>query len=297
MKHMPVLVEEVVAYLALKPGERFVDATLDGGGHTREILARCPGVQVLGIEWDPDEVRELKENDPDLAARIEIVNDSYVHIAEIAKERGFAADAILFDLGVSSWHYAQSGRGFSFKNDEPLDMRFNPETNPLTAALIVNTADSQELERILVDYGEEQFAHEIASAITHHRRAQPIRTTHELVMVVEGAVPAWYKRRKIHCATKTFQALRIAVNAELENVRTGVASAIEALKPGGRLAVISFQGGEDKIVRELFKAQAKAGTISWVTRDTIKPAWEEIKSNPRARSAKMKIIQKITPER
>jgi 16S rRNA (cytosine1402-N4)-methyltransferase len=268
-----------------------LDCTLNGGGHAAAVVGH--GARVLGIEWDPVIAGSFFTNRPELEGSVEVVNDSYVNLERICGDRHLVPDGILFDLGLSSLHYGASGRGFSFMRDEPLDMRFNPETNPLTAGRILNEQPVEELERILTEYGEEQFAGQIAAAVGLTRRAAPLRTTSELVALIEATVPPWYRHRKIHCATKTFQALRVAVNDELVNVLKGVAAAIRVLKPGGRLLVISFQGSEDKIVRELFKEQAKEGLIEWVTRKTIRPTWAQIKENPRSRSAKLKIVTKL----
>lgn len=288
--HTPVLLDEVLRYLDPHPGQTIVDCTLNGGGHAAAIASR--GARVLGIEWDPDIAGTFGQRHPDLGETVTVVNDSYANLARICAEHGVVPDGILFDLGLSSLHYEQSGRGFSFLRDEPLDMRYNPQTESLTAGRVINEYGAGELEELISRYGEEQFAGQIAAAIVIARRTAPLRTTGDLVRVIREAVPAWYRHRKIHCATKTFQALRVAVNRELDNVRDGVSAAITVLKPGGTLLVISFQGAEDKIVRELFKTQAKAGVIEWVTRATIRPAWTEIKENPRARSAKLKIVRK-----
>lgn len=289
--HTPVLFNAVLQYLDPQPGQTIVDATLNGGGHAAGIVER--GAHVLGIEWDPVIARSFFERRPELTGSVIVVNDSYVNLERICAEHSVVPDGILFDLGLSSLHYASSGRGFSFlRHDEPLDMRFNPEMNPLTAGEIVNTENVDELERILQEYGEEQFAGQIAAAIAITRRTAPLRTVGDLVAVIEGAVPPWYRRRKINCATKTFQALRVVVNDELNNVERGLTAAIHALKSGGRLLVISFQGSEDRIARELFKKQTAAGVITWVTRSTIRPTWAEIQENPRSRSAKLKIVQK-----
>ncbi|WKZ27152.1 MAG: 16S rRNA (cytosine(1402)-N(4))-methyltransferase RsmH [Candidatus Paceibacterota bacterium] len=290
--HTPVLLEEVITHLNLNPEKRFIDATLDGAGHTAAVLERYPGIRILGIELDPVQVAQLPERRPEVARQIIVVNDSYANLAQLVADHAFPPDAILMDLGLSSWHYEVSGRGFSFMRDEPLDMRFQPETNPTTAAVLLNTAPVDELERILATYGQEQFADAIAYAVVRARSATPIRTTFDLVRVIESAVPAWYRHRKLHCATKTFQALRVAINDELSSVANGVRAAIDVLNPGGRLAVISFQGMEDRIVREAFKAAVAGGRGSWVTRATLRPAWEEVKRNPRARSAKLKLFQK-----
>lgn len=289
--HTPVLLDEVIRYLNPTPGSWIVDCTLNGGGHASAIAER--GARVLGIEWDPVIAGSFYDRHPELRDSVIVVNDSYVQIQSICAEHGVIPQGILFDLGLSSAHYEMSGRGFSFMRNEPLDMRFNPETNPLTAGRILNEWSVEDLERMLTEYGEEQFAGQIAAAVVLTRRAAPLRTTEDLVAVIADAVPAWYKHRKIHHATKTFQALRVTVNDELNNVTTGVGAAIDVLPPGGRLLVISFQGMEDKIVRELFKSKVKEGVLKWVTRTTIRPAWEEMKKNPRSRSAKLKIVEHL----
>ncbi len=288
MAHIPVLVEEVIEYLNIKQNSKIIDATMDGGGHTQAILEKYPDVKILGIEFDPVLFKSLQlKND-----RLVKVNDSYVNLKRIVEKHEFQPDGILFDLGLSSWHYEESGRGFSFKRNEILDMRFNPEVQSESAVDIVNKSSEDELSKLISSLGEEQFAGNIAKNIVKARREKPIVMTEDLVKVISRSVPEWYKHRKIHFATKTFQALRVAVNDELENVRRGMMSAIDVLKPGGRLAVISFQGLEDKVVKEVFKEKVKEGIVKFVVKGTIRPSWEEQKSNPRARSAKMKIVQK-----
>jgi len=288
--HTSVLVKEVLEYLDIKEGSKIIDATINGGGHTRAMLEKFQDIEILGIEWDPEIYKNLKIDDK----RLRVINDSYVNLKNIVEKHDFSPDGILFDLGLSSWHYEHSGRGFSFKRDEPLDMRYNPSTGSGQAATeVVNTYSKEELEKIIREYGEEKFSKQIAESIVHARKQKPITTTGELVEVISDSVPFWYKKRKIHFATKTFQAFRIEVNAELKNVEKGVSSAIGVLGSGGRLAVISFHGLEDKIVRELFKKKAKEGVVKWVVKGTVKPKWEEIKNNPRARSAKMKIVEKL----
>lgn len=289
MTHIPVLLKEVIEYLNIEPGDKIIDATVNGGGHSKEILEKFSDVKVLGIEWDPEIFNNLKIEDE----RFIKVNDSYVNLKNIVKKCEFEPDGILFDLGLSSWHYEESGRGFSFRRNEMLDMRFNSKTQANSAADIVNKYSEDELRELISSLGEEQFAGNIAKNIIRTRREKPIVMTEELVSVINQSVPGWYKNRKIHFATKTFQALRVAVNDELGNVRKGVESAIEALKPGGRLVVISFQGLEDKIVKEVFKKNAKKGIIQFVVKGTIRPDWEEQKINPRSRSAKMKIVKKL----
>jgi len=285
------MLTEVLEYLSIKPGAKVIDATLNGGGHTEGILEKYPDTKILGIEWDPDIFQEFQSND--ISNKITAVNDSYVNLKNIAERFDFRPDGIIFDLGVSSVHYEKSGRGFSFMRAEPLDMRFNPKVNDMTAADIINTTSRDELDKILADYGEEQFSAEIAKRIVDLRKIKPIIETTELVEIIKASVPGWYRKRKIHPATKTFQALRIAVNQELDNVTAGVLAAIDILEPGGRLVVISFHGLEDKIVREIFKNKTKEGVVRWVVKGTIKPEWKEVEENPRARSAKMKIVEKL----
>ena len=289
--HRTVLLDEVIDYLNIKPGAKIIDATLNGGGHTQGILEKYSDTKILGIEWDPDIFQEFQKTET--AQHIIAVNESYTELKKITEEHAFLPDGIIFDLGVSSMHYESSERGFTFMKNEPLDMRFNPGDVSQTAADIVNLSSQEELERILSEYGEEKLSQSISKGIIHARKEKPIISTSELVVVIENSVPGWYRHKKIHPATKTFQALRIAVNNELDNVEKGVLTAIDVLKSGGRLIVISFHGLEDKIVREIFKQKAKEGIVKRVVGGTIKPRWEEVRQNPRARSAKMKIVEKI----
>jgi 16S rRNA (cytosine1402-N4)-methyltransferase len=296
MIHKSVLLNEVVEYLNLKPGSHIVDATLNGGGHTSVILEKIgQSGKVLGIEWDSEIIKnfEVKIQKSKLKDNLILVNDSYVNLKKIIDEKNYQPDGILFDLGLSSWHYEKSGRGFSFRMDEELDMRFSPESDRKTAAEILDQYSYEKLVEILTVYGEEQFAQSIAKNIVKARNVKPISRTGDLLEIVNASVPRWYKHRKINPATKTFQALRIEVNDELNNVEKGVKAAIEVLRRGGRLVVISFHGLEDKTVREIFKRRAKGELIKWVKRATIKPKWAEVQQNPRARSAKMKVIEKL----
>lgn len=289
------MLEEAIEYLNIGSAGTIVDATLNGGGHTFEILERYPDVKILGIEWDPDIFQEFKKKIENFKKFDSIipVNDSYVNLKSIVRKQGLEPGGILFDLGVSSFHYEKGGRGFSFQKNEFLDMRFNPESTSITASDIINKESKEEIQRILHSYGEEVFAEAISEKIVKSRASKPIVNSLDLVKIIEEAVPSWYRKGKINPATKTFQALRIAVNNELDNVEKGVLSAIEILKPGGRLVVISFQGLEDKIVRETFKNKAKQKIINWVIKGTIRPKWAEVEKNPRARSAKMKVVEKI----
>ena len=289
--HRSVMLNEVIEYLNIKPGAKIIDATLNGGGHTQGILEKYPDIKILGIEWDPDIFQEFQKTKT--ARHIIAVNESYTELKKITEEQDFQPDGIVFDLGVSSMHYERSGRGFTFMKDEPLDMRFNPRSLSNTAADVINSSSQEELEKILSEYGEERLSREISKGIIQARKEKPIIGTSELVTVIENSVPGWCRHKKIHPATKTFQALRIAVNNELDNVEKGVLTAIDVLKSGGRLIVISFHGLEDKIVREIFKQKSKEGIVRRVVGGTVKPKWEEVRQNPRARSAKMKIVEKI----
>lgn len=262
--HTPVLLHEVIEAFQPLQGKKIIDATANGGGHTNAM--RQMGAEVLAIEWDPE-----------LAKRINAVHDSYVNIKKIAGGEKF--DGVLFDLGFSSWHIDESGRGFSFQRDEPLDMRYSPSTSSgsssETAADILNTESEEELARILKEYGDERFDGRIANAIV---KARPLATTYDLVNAIVRVVP---RRGRIHPATRTFQALRIAVNHELENLQKGLEGAMEVVKPGGKIAVISFHSLEDRIVKKFF-GKSKV----------IRAKWEEVKQNRRARSAKLRICSK-----
>lgn len=294
MAHTSVLLKEVLEYLDPQPGQQFIDATLNGGGHAIEIAKRiAPGGKLIGIEWDIAIAEKAAKEFAQGEYRdvVTVVNDSYVNIVEIAARHNIVPDGILFDLGLSSLHY-ESGRGFSFKGDEPLDMRFNV-AGGTPASDVVNLYEVPELEQILRDYGDEQFSRQIAERIGIERKKQPIMTTTQLVETISLAVPEWYKYRKIHFATKTFQALRVVVNNELANVKAGVEAALDIVKPHGRVVVISFQGHEDKLVREIFKEHVKKDLIVLPAHRTIRPTWDEQQDNRRSRSAKMKIAEKL----
>lgn len=289
-KHIPVLKNEVIGYLNPKPNQNFIDATIGEGGHTLTILERNgPEGKVLGIEWDPILHQQLKESwiRRNLEQRVILVNDSYSNLKEIVERENFKNfSGILFDLGLSSWHLEESKRGFSFLKDEPLDMRYNLKSS-LTAEKILNDWPEEKIEKILKEYGEERFAKRIVREIIKTRKIKPIKTTSQLVEVIKKTTPGWYHHRKIHFATRTFQALRIAVNDELDNLKVALPQALEILETGGRLAVISFHSLEDRIVKNFFRQNLKI-----ITKKPIRPSPEEIKSNPRARSAKLRVGEK-----
>lgn len=282
--HIPVLLNEVLKYLNPKPNENFVDCTFGQGGHSLKILEKIkPKGKILGIETDEELFEKMKSKVKE--KRLILVKDSYKSLEKIIKNKKFGpVKGILFDLGLSSWHLEESKRGFSFKKDEILDMRYDLK-NPLTAKKILNEWQEKEIEKILREYGQESFADRIAREILKRR---PIEKTFQLVEAIKEATPGWYKKRKIHFATKTFQALRIAVNDELENLKSALPQALKILGKDGRLVVISFHSLEDKIVKNFLKENSKKGLIQILTKKPIRPSQEEIKKNPRARSAKLR---------
>jgi len=294
--HIPVLQKEVLQHLDPKPNENFIDCTINGGGHALAILERTePEGKLLGIEWDEEIIRQfkLKVQSSKFKNRLILVNNNFTNLVEITKSQKFrAVKGILFDLGMSSWHLEESGRGFSFLKKEPLDMRYNPQ-NPLTAEKIINYWSASEIEKILRDYGEEPFARPIAKNIIEFRKIKPIINTAQLVEIIKKSLPQRFQQRKIHPATKTFQALRIAVNDELNNLEKVLSQTLEVLKPGGRIAIISFHSLEDRIVKNFFKDKAKENLIKQITKKPITPFRKEIKINPRSRSAKLRVGQKL----
>jgi len=291
MVHIPVLQKEVIKYLEPKPNENLIDCTIGEAGHTLAILEKNgPRGKVLGIDQDPEMIKniECRISNIEYKKRLILVCDNFANLKEIVKKENFKlVKGILFDLGMSSWHLEKSGRGFSFLKREPLDMRYNPES-PLTAEKIVNYWSAPEIEKILREYGQESFAREIAKNIIEFRKIKPIKTTSLLVELVKKAVPKRFHHKKLYPATKTFQALRIAVNDELNNLEKGLSQALETLESGGRLAVISFHSLEDRIVKNFLQERK----IEILTKKPIAPSLEEIKINPRSRSAKLRVGQK-----
>lgn len=319
--HVSVLKKEVIKYLDPKPNENFIDCTFGSGGHTKAILEKNrPRGKVLGIELDPV-LYEKARKEFSGEARLILVNDNFAHLEKIVERHKFGLGAgILLDLGMASWHLEESGRGFSFQRDEPLVMTYEESSQTqnsliqgagrpvrkrktqnhssklktkLTAKKIVNEWSREEIERVLKEYGEERFARRIAKAITTTRREKSIQTTFQLVAIVRRAVPSWYRHQKIHFATRTFQALRIAVNQELENLKQVLSQAVPVLSPRGRLVVISFHSLEDRIVKNFFREQENERQLKILTKKPIIPRSEEVELNPRSRSAKLRAAQKI----
>jgi len=304
MIHTPVLQKEVLLYLNPGRNENFVDATIGGMGYTAAILEKNkPNGKILGIELDPEIIKKnrLKLASEGLYKRIVLVNDSYINLEKVVKKNNFRPiNGILFDLGMSSWHLEKSGRGFSFLRNEPLDMRFKTadskqrtENNLLTAGEIINHWPEEELEKIFREYGEEKFSSRIAKKICEERKEKQIETTFQLVEVIKKTIPSKYLYGKIHFATRTFQALRITVNDELNNLKKVLPQTLEVLAKKGRIVVISFHSLEDRIVKNFLKDGSKKKLLKVLTKKPITPNSEEIKINHRSRSAKLRACQKF----
>lgn len=291
--HLSVLQEELLDYLQPQANENFVDGTVDGGGDALAILQKTrPKGQVLGIDWTPEVVEKLRMKIRGTAEepRLRLINDNFVHLKKIIQEENFQNIAgVVLDLGLSSWHLETLPRGFSFRQKGELDMRYHPGEK-LTAKEIINYWPEEEIERILKDYGEERFHRRLAEEIIRARKVRLIEKVPELVALIEKVIP---RRGKIHPATKTFQALRIAVNRELENLEKVLPQALDILKPGGKLALITFQSLEDRIVKQFFRSVQDQGQGVILTKKPVTPSSLEKKKNPRSRSAKLRVIQKI----
>ena len=289
MNHVPVLLNEVMQYLAPQPNEDGVDATVNGGGHAEAILEQIgPGGRLLGIDRDPSILDETKSRLSRFGDRAIVACGNFSNIRLIAKDHGVLhPSVILFDLGASSYHLASAKRGFSFAEDEPLDMRYNPEDSTCSAEALVNHAALEELERIFKTYGEERQARRIAELITSERKHRRIETAKDLAALIARNVP----RGRLHPATRIFQALRIAVNDELTHADRGIREAYGLLADGGRLAVISFHSLEDRIVKKFFKSLSDAAVV--LTPKPVSANRQEKMSNPRSRSAKLRVVKKI----
>lgn len=304
--HRSVLMAEVLDLLVPPAdGGLLVDATLGEGGHAEAFLARYPKLSLIGLDADSSILEIARERLRPFADRIRLENSWFgTFLQNYVGER--APDLILMDLGISRYHYEASGRGFSFDRDEPLDMRLGSDL-PTTAADLVNTAEPAELTDILYRYGEERFARSIVTRIVREREREPITSAIRLANMIAGAVPDEYRHRKIHPATRTFQALRIAINRELEQLETGLAEALRVTAPGGRIGVITFHSLEDRIVKGFFREKSRECTCppEWpicqcggkaelrtVTRKPIAASEAEVSLNPASRSAKLRVAEK-----
>jgi 16S rRNA (cytosine1402-N4)-methyltransferase len=289
--HQSVLLEAVLEWLRPRPGVNFraLDCTLNGGGHTLGLLERSsPDGQVTGLDADPAAIARAAERLAPFAARVRLVQRNFRELGELGLE---PVDAIVFDLGLSSLQLESSERGFAFRFDAPLDMRFDQASGGPTAAELLNRLPEADLERIFREYGEERAARRLARLVVQHRQREPFARTTALLQVVTQALGP--QRGRIHPATRTFQALRIAVNDELAALEDGLDAAVELLRPAGRLAVISFHSLEDRIVKWRMRRWAEAGLVQVLTRKPQQPQDDEVRRNPRARSAKLRVAERV----
>ncbi len=303
--HKPVLFEETIASLAIKPEGLYIDGTAGGGGHSRAILEHLTTGRLLSIDQDPDAIKVVTERLGGYAASV-IRQGNFASMAKLARECGMeAVDGVLLDIGVSSYQLDNPERGFSYHNDAPLDMRMSQQGE--SAADLVNNLSWQELARIIRDYGEDKNAVRIAKGIVAAREEEPITTTGRLADIIRNSVPAAVRRAEGHPARRTFQALRIAVNGELDRLREGLEAAFSILKPGGRLAVITFHSLEDRIVKQQMNEWCRGCTCppefpvcvcgnkpkgTLIYKKGLAPSEEEIAENPRARSSRLRVIEK-----
>jgi len=307
-QHTPVLMSEILYWLAPQPNQDFFDGTIGGGGHSFEILKKIgPNGHLLGTDLDEEAIIAATAKLKEFGPRVIIIRDNFKNIQKLAYAKGFNQfDGILLDLGVSSYELQDSNRGFSFKGSLPLDMRMGQ--TDLTAAEILNTYDKKHLAGIFKDYGEERYANQIADAIIDARKKEKFQTTNQLTVIIENYYQHKSKPKGIHIATKIFQALRIEVNQELENLKQFLPQAINLLKKNGRIGIISFHSLEDRIVKDFFRQESKdcicppetpicqcqhQASLKILTKKPIIASAAEIKNNPRSRSAKLRVALKI----
>jgi 16S rRNA (cytosine1402-N4)-methyltransferase len=289
MMHTPVLVAETLELLDPQPGQRAVDATLGTGGHAEALLERIlPGGRLLGIDRDVDALDVARERLAPFGQAARLIHGDFRHLGTIVEETGVgAADCVLFDLGTSALQLEHTERGFSLTEDGPLDMRMDPTAGP-TAADLIRQWSARDLEQVLRDYGEERYARRIARAVAERRRE--LRSTGDLARLIERTVPT--RERRIHPATRTFQALRMAVNDEPGALAEALETLPQWLAPGGRAAFISFHSGEDRQVKRAFRAYQHEGVVERLTRKPLRPSEAEVERNRRARSAKLRVARR-----
>lgn len=305
--HTSVMLEEVLAYLAPTGEESlFLDCTLGEGGHTEAFLTRFPHLRALGLDADGDILSRARRRLSPFGDRFQGINGWFDQVL-----RSFPLterpDRILLDLGISTYHYSRSGRGFSFRADEPLDMRLSTDAGE-SAAEILARREEKELARIFFEFGEERYSRRIARAVVLRRKKKPIRTARDLAGLIWNAVPEGYRRGRIHPATRSFQALRIAVNRELERLEAALPAALELLPPGGRLGVIAFHSLEDRRVKVFFREKSGGCScppeipvcvcgahkeVEILTRRAVKPGRRECEANPPSRSARFRVVEKV----
>jgi len=307
--HKPVLLSETIALLDVKEGGAYVDCTLGGGGHGAEMAGRIgPNGLLIGIDRDPEAIEHVRSRLEEYSERVRLVQGDFRDLTAILKSEGVGeVDGVLFDFGVSS-HQLDAERGFSFMRDEPLDMRMDPAGGGVSAADIVNSYTESDLADMIYEYGEERYSRRIAGAIVRRRQESRIERTGELVDVIVYAVGAKYRGQDIHPATRSFQAIRIEVNGELEAVRKAIPAAVDALRVGGRIACISFHSLEDRIVKDTFRRlsgrcecpprlpECRCGAVEQlklITRKPVVAGLDEVTQNPRSRSAKLRCAQRV----
>lgn len=306
--HIPVLLRESISYLRPMEDGLYIDATLGLGGHTESILeASDYKCRIFAFDVDDKTIEITSKRLEAYSDKISFVNKNFISIDKVIYEAGeTGVDGIIADIGTSSYQLESGGRGFSFLREEPLDMRMDPGLQ-FTAYDLVNEMNQDELSDLIYKLGEESFSRQIAKSIIKYRKSNPIKTSTELSAIVSNAIPKKFHPKKIHPATKTFQALRIAVNNELENLRTFIEKAVNLLNPGGRLVIISFHSLEDRIVKKSFNyyksscvcppdlpgcACSKTSILEVLTKSPVTPTGDEIKNNPRSRSSKMRVGEK-----
>ncbi len=294
-KHDPVMLDEVLHVLNLHAGSVVVDGTLGLGGHSSQFVnAVTPGGTVVGFDWDQEMLAQARERlgNPE-GVNLYLVHDDFRNIKTQLTSLGLFASAILMDLGLNSAQIEDADRGISFQQDGPLDMRMDRSSGESVASFL-NRVSPHEIEKVLALYGDEKWARRIAQKILERRKIEPLRTTKDLVECVLAAIPVAAREKRIHPATRTFQALRIAINGELENLDTALVDAASMLQPGGVLAVLSYHSGEDRIVKHTFRELAEEDEFEDVYRKPLIPSAEEISTNPRSRSAKLRALRRRT---
>lgn len=290
--HQPVLISEVLEHLAPEGSDRLLfDATVGAGGHSAGFLQRFSNIRVIGIDADPTMIERANERLRPWEGRFDLRREWFDTYA--VSTRHEPADRILADLGVSMFHFAGSHRGFSYQEHGPLDMRLNPDED-VTAEHIVNDTPEEELVNLIFRYGEERYSRRIAGTICAKRSEERITTSSALADIIRGAVPRDYRYGRIHPATRTFQALRIVVNRELERIESFIPAALEKLTTGGRLGIIAFHSLEDRIVKHSFRAAAQGGHYRLITKKPITASDGEKRRNPASRSAKFRVIERLS---
>jgi 16S rRNA (cytosine1402-N4)-methyltransferase len=294
--HVPVMLQEVLDYLKLKPGQTIVDATLGTGGHALEILKRVtPGGRLIGIDRDENSLSICRQRLAEFKDNLELVHANFADLDRVLADLGIKnIDGIVFDLGISSYQLRDAQRGFSFQEEGPLDMRLD-KSSYISAYDLVNNLNENEISQILWNFGQERWHNRIAHLLVQERRNEPIATTTQLANLVMRAIPHRYRRSyyRIHPATRTFQAVRIAVNRELEVLESTVKKAVDLLKKQARICVISFHSLEDRAIKHTFRALKADGLIDIITAKPLTPGYSEMETNPSSRSSKFRVAERI----